>query len=532
MLESLGKYRIDAMLGKGAMGVVYMAFDPHIERIVALKTIRKDLLKDSADAGLIARFKNEAQAAGRLNHPNIVAVYEYGESADTAYIAMEFVQSTPLGALLAAGRLHPRASVMAWMTQLLKALDYAHGKGVVHRDIKPDNLLIDRDGQLKITDFGIARIEASTLTQAGMMVGTPCYMSPEQFRGERADRRSDVFAVGVLLYQMLTGARPFVGNSFEIMHQITHGDVRLPSQQYPALGTRYDAVVSRAMAREADARFESAQAMLDALLAVWQEEVAAGKKPASRQDDAHDKTALYMPPPAASVTEGADASAASLGGVHAASATVPPGAAGSAMLAAANLSGTPLPGATSLTGMVAAEPWKQEVAPELESILMTHVGPMARLFLKKSVAQAENLDQLCDSLLQHIPTDKARADFNVGVQKLKKKWQATNSSASSAMSSGTRSGALSGTGGGATSISGGAAAQTGLVSTESGPLLDAASLIACEQRLTALIGPIAKIVCKRAAAKTQQLHEFYRLVATNVENEAERSQFLRDCGLN
>lgn len=526
MLESLGKYRIDAMLGKGAMGVVYMAFDPHIERIVALKTIRKDLLKDSGDAGLIARFKNEAQAAGRLNHPNIVAVYEYGESLDTAYIAMEFVQSTPLGALLAAGRLHPRANVMAWMTQLLRALEYAHSKGVVHRDIKPDNLLIDRDGQLKITDFGIARIEASTLTQAGMMVGTPCYMSPEQFRGERADRRSDVFATGVLLYQMLTGARPFVGNSFEIMHQITHGDVRLPSQQYPALGTRYDAVVSRAMAREADARFESAQAMLDALLIVWRQEQAAGKKPVAAHDDAHDETALYMPPPAAGE-----------GGALAAAPQAVPGVAGGAVAegskedlasGAAGLTGIPLLSASALTGLVAAEPWKQEVAPELESMLMTHVGPMARLFLKKSVAQAENLDQLCDSLLQHIPSDKARADFNVGVQKLKKKWQATNSGASSAMSSGTRSGA----GSSGTSMTGGTAAQTGLASAETGPLLDAASLIACEQRLTALIGPIAKIVCKRVAAKTQQLHEFYRLVATNIENEAERARFLRDCGLN
>ncbi len=506
MLESLGKYRIDAMLGKGAMGVVYMAFDPHIERIVALKTIRKDLLKDSADAGLIARFKNEAQAAGRLNHPNIVAVYEYGESLDTAYIAMEFVQSTPLGALLAAGRLHPRANVMAWMTQLLKALDYAHGKGVVHRDIKPDNLLIDRDGQLKITDFGIARIEASTLTQAGMMVGTPCYMSPEQFRGERADRRADVFAVGVLLYQMLTGARPFVGNSFEIMHQITHGEERLPSKQYPALGTRYDAVVSRAMARDADQRFESAQAMLDALLAVWNEELAAGKKPAAAPNPAHDETALYMPPPAAGLPTGGGAVA----GTDANSA----------------VTGTPLPSATSLTGLMADEPWKLEVVPELESMLMTHVGPMARLFLKKSVAQADNLDQLCESLLQHIPTDKARADFSVAVQKLKKKWLATNSSATSTMISGTRSASGSGAAGAS------AAERNAMASAESGPLLDAASLIACEQRLTTLIGPIAKIVCKRAAAKTQQLHEFYRLVATNIDNEAERARFLRDCTLN
>ena len=499
MLESLGKYRIDAMLGKGAMGVVYMAFDPHIERIVALKTIRMDLLRDSQDGGLIARFKNEAQAAGRLNHPNIVAVYEYGESGDTAYIAMEFVQSTPLGALLAAGRLHPRAHVMSWMTQLLKALDYAHGKGVVHRDIKPDNLLIDRDGQLKITDFGIARIEASTLTQAGMMVGTPCYMSPEQFRGERADRRSDVFAAGVLLYQLLTGARPFVGNSFEIMHQITHGEARLPSAQYPALGTTYDAVVAKAMARDNAGRFESAQAMLDAVLAAYASETGGpGAKPAPA-DNNQDATRLFVPPAPAS--QDMPASTSTPGG------TIATG--------------------TSLTQLFADEPWKREAVPELESMLMTHVGPMARLFLKKSAAQATNLDSLCESLLQHIPNEKARADFNSNVQKLKKKLQASNSAANSAANSVV----LSGAGSPGTGVGSLMAAKTTLASSE-GPMLEPALMHACEQKLTAFIGPIAKIVCKRAAGKTQQLHEFYRLVAQNIENDADRVRFLRECGLN
>jgi serine/threonine protein kinase len=231
MLEKLGKYRIDGVLGKGAMGVVYKAFAPHIERIVALKTIHKNLLRDHQERDLIARFKNEAQAAGRLSHPNIVALYEYGESDDTAYIAMEYFLSTPLGALLQNNRPNPPAVVISWVSQLLKALEYAHARGVVHRDIKPDNLLIDRDGQLKITDFGIARIESSTLTQAGAMVGAPCYMSPEQFRGEVADCRSDVFAVGVLLHQILAGVCPFLGSSSEIMQKITHETPPKPSDK-------------------------------------------------------------------------------------------------------------------------------------------------------------------------------------------------------------------------------------------------------------------------------------------------------------
>lgn len=526
MLESLGKYRIDAMLGKGSMGVVYMAFDPHIERIVALKTIRKELL--TQDGGLVARFKNEAMAAGRLNHPNIVAVYEYGESDDTAYIAMEFVQSTPLGALLAGAPLQPRATVMSWMAQLLKALEYAHGRGVVHRDIKPDNLLVDRDGQLKITDFGIARIESSTLTQVGMMVGTPCYMSPEQFRGERADRRSDVFAVGVLLFQLLTGVRPFIGSSFEIMHQITSGKPKIPSEQYPPLGTVYDAVVQKAMARENSERFESAQAFLDALHAAYAMDGGRMAAPAIERTIAPRSGTLSGTLPGTLRTMAAtDTLPGTLRGGGGGADPARTGTSQSALPPVGNKSGS----GTALTQLYADEPWKREVVPELESILTTHVGPMARLFLKKSAAEANDLDTLCDSLLQHIPGEKARAEFNENVTKLKKKWQAGNSGLNSATRSGAGSGSgVSGSGAiGATGSSGAASSSASRIA--SGPLLDSTSLAACEQRLTGFIGPIAKIVCKRAAAKTQQLHEFYRLVAQNIENETERTRFLRECGL-
>ena len=212
MTEQLGKYRIDSVLGKGAMGVVYKAFDPYIERIVALKTIRKELLSDAQHAELVGRFKNEAQAAGRLNHPSIVAVYDYGEDDESAYIAMEFVDGTPLNTLMVADRPTDPARIYAWMSDLLRALAYAHERGVVHRDIKPANLLITRIAQIKISDFGIARIESSTLTQTGSMIGTPSYMSPEQFRGETVDGRSDVFSAGIVLYQLLTGVRPFTGS--------------------------------------------------------------------------------------------------------------------------------------------------------------------------------------------------------------------------------------------------------------------------------------------------------------------------------
>ncbi|WP_426104372.1 serine/threonine-protein kinase [Massilia sp. TSP1-1-2] len=264
MIEQLGKYRIDSILGQGAMGVVYKAFDPQRERVVALKTIRKELFSNSQQADLISRLKNEAQAAGRLNHPHIVMVHDYGEDSDSAYIAMEFVDGAPLSTLIFPQRPTAPARVFAWMSELLLALDYAHSRGVVHRDIKPANLLITSCGCVKLSDFGIARIEPSALNQTGSMIGTPSYMSPEQFRGETADARSDVFSCGVLLYQLLTGARPFAGSSSAVMHQILHESPAPPSTLLACLGP-YDAIVARALAKAPQDRFQCARAFLDAL---------------------------------------------------------------------------------------------------------------------------------------------------------------------------------------------------------------------------------------------------------------------------
>src|SRR5512140_1061566 len=290
-MNKLGKYQIRRTLGQGAMGIVYEGFDPAIERVVAIKTILPSQL--GADfAGVMARFKREAQAAGRLNHPGIVTIYDYGEEiaedlsdeeatmmaapADkstgqrVAYIAMEFVRGRELKDAFTQGERFPLPTVLHIMAQVLDALDHAHSQGVVHRDIKPANLIVLPDGRVKIADFGIARLEASELTQAGAVLGTPSYMSPEQFMGAPVDGRSDLFSCGVILYQLLTGEKPFSGeSSTTIMYKVLREEPVPPSELNVALPAQLDVVVRKALAKSPADRFangrEFAQALQTAL---------------------------------------------------------------------------------------------------------------------------------------------------------------------------------------------------------------------------------------------------------------------------
>ncbi len=263
---NIGKYRIDSVLGKGAMGVVYKAFDPGIERAVAIKTVRKDLVDPDLVEQSMARFKNEARAAGRLLHPNIVSVYEYGEDDDNAFIVMEYVEGTGLREFMNNGASFDLAQVSTIMTQLLLALDFAHERGVIHRDIKPANLILTASGTLKVADFGIARIDTSSLTSLGMVMGTPSYMSPEQCQGLVVDRRSDLFSAGVVFYELVAGEKPFSGALETIAYKICHEDPRPPStvSRLPLTPT-IDAVVATALEKNPEMRFQNAKALARAL---------------------------------------------------------------------------------------------------------------------------------------------------------------------------------------------------------------------------------------------------------------------------
>jgi len=265
--SKLGKYEIRGELGRGAMGVVYEGYDPLIERVVALKTIRADQLVGENAREIVARFRREAQAAGRLSHPNIVSIYDFGEDAGVWYIAMEFIKGRELKEYFEAQERFSTADSVRILTQILSALGYSHKLGVIHRDIKPANIILLPDGSVKVADFGIAHIESSELTQVGAVLGTPSYMSPEQIQGLPIDGRSDLFSVGVILYQFLTGERPFTGSSTITMRKVLEENPLPPSRFNVQLPGAMDAVVRKALEKRADDRYQSADEFAMALQA-------------------------------------------------------------------------------------------------------------------------------------------------------------------------------------------------------------------------------------------------------------------------
>jgi len=276
--KSLGRYQIKGVLGKGAMGVVYDGVDPKLERRVAIKTIRTTTLDEATAKHYAMRFEREVRAVARLNHPNIVQVYDYGTEGDLAYIVMQYIEGKELKDHFDAKERLDLRMILRLMTELLDALDFAHEAGVIHRDIKPANVMLDAGGQVKLTDFGVARItdgdgEQAEATRAGQMIGTPSYMSPEQIQGQAIDRRTDIFSAGVLFYQLLAGQKPFEGTQWVLAKKIVQDDPVRPSALAP-VPPEIDRVVARALAKAPEHRYQSARAFADAL-----RRIAQGKPP-------------------------------------------------------------------------------------------------------------------------------------------------------------------------------------------------------------------------------------------------------------
>jgi len=474
MPARLGKYRITEVLGEGAMGIVYKGFDPDIQREVAIKTLRG---AGDAPAGhgvsYADRFRNEAQAAGRLQHPGIVAVYDYGHEGDLAFIAMEYVRGHTLSSYLlqaAAGTLAIGADdVLSVLGQLLEALHHAHEAGVWHRDVKPSNLIMTRGGKIKVSDFGIARIESAGLTQVVSLIGTPMYMAPEQFQGRPIDRRVDLYAAGVVLYQLLTGGPPFSGAPEALMYKAVHEPLVLPSRQ-PGLQhlAPYDAVLARALAKAPEQRFADALQFRDALAAV------VGRMHNDAVSDATVTALLPLPRPAA--------------GERGTTSGAPPAHFDAAMLAQA------------------------------EASLARIVGPLARVLVRRAARDSPDLPSLYARLADQVSDPGARQAF---IQQ-------------SAVLTGSWVGMAAGT---ASQAARPAATNTGFAATVRVPTSTLATsaaarplvpaLVEAAQRLLAQqLGPIARVMVKKAAEQTNQREAFVQRLAEAVADPAARAKLL------
>ncbi len=268
----LGRYRVLKELGRGAMGLVYLGKDPTIQRLVAIKTMRLDHI-DQADKlqEIKARFFREAESTGRLSHPNIVTIYDAGEEDDLGYIAMELIEGTPLSQSARKPNLMPVNEVLLTIATVADALDYAHQQGVIHRDIKPANIMLTKDRVVKVMDFGIAKMASSSKTHNNIVLGTPTYMSPEQIAGKKVDGRTDIFSLGVVLFELLTGQLPFTADNLSaVLFSITHHPHPAIQTVRPDLPPMVQEIVDRALQKELPHRYRRADEFASELRACLQ----------------------------------------------------------------------------------------------------------------------------------------------------------------------------------------------------------------------------------------------------------------------
>lgn len=443
----IGRYRVDGIIGRGAMGMVYLAHDEGIDRRVALKTIHRRLLEGADGAEWLERFRREVRAAGRCLHPNIVTVFEYGEQEGVPYIAMEYVQGRELREYLKDRQPMPLTNAVAVIVQVLHALGHAHASGVVHRDVKPGNIILLADGQVKVTDFGIARLESSEgMTQYGMTVGTPSYMAPEQFGGREADRRADLYAAGVVLFELLTGVRPYTGRSAgDLMYQVLNEEPRRATLLNPRLPTELEAVFDKALAKRPAERFQVADefvAALESLRLVERDTAVNGstvirvvpiQAPPAPQPGAPPGwdpglllqaeqwlTELLGPMAKVMVRRAARQGGSPAELVQALAAAIPNES--ERLLfqrrMRAVLGGTATGmGTHSSASMVQSQmsgslgPFDQTLLEAVRRDLAVHLGPIAKVLVRQAASKAQTPQELYRRLAEHIPTAAERAAF-------------------------------------------------------------------------------------------------------------------------
>jgi serine/threonine-protein kinase len=439
------------------MGVIYKADDPDIGRTVAIKLVRADLLEGEDRDRFLARFRHEARAAGRCMHPNIVALYDFAMHDGNPFLAMEYIDGVSLGIELKRIVRFAPAQAVAIVAQVLDALGAAHALGIVHRDVKPANILLLPSGQVKVTDFGISRINTSDLTQDGTVIGTPAYMSPEQCRGDDVDARSDLFSLGSVLYELLSGTRAFTGrNSTDVTQRLLNVEPRDLTEFVPGVPMALAGALRRAMAKPREARYASAQVMADALRGALRSDVAASGEPAS------DQTIVMVQRP-----------------------TPTPA--------------TP-PSAPTPTGVIVDD----ATLDTIERRLAQHVGPIARHLVRDAARRTNSIEALCEAVAHNIGQATERERFIV------------------------ESRAISLHRGGGTAIrstvSRSAIASSAITGSSN---FSPAQIERVERALTRALGPIAKLLIKRALPNAATEQALWERLATHIDRTVDRETFLR-----
>ena len=364
--EQIGKYRIDHVVGRGAVGIVYKAYDVHIDRAVAIKALQPEILADIAsNADTLKRFAAEVRSAGRCLHPNIVTVFDYMEENGAPYIIMEYVPAGTLESVIKSGARLPIRQVSEIMVQLLHALEHAHGKSVIHRDVKPSNILCHSAASIKVADFGIAQINTLDLTRTGRfgIVGTPNYMAPERFIGRPDDARGDLYSAGVVLFQLLTGQTPFTAtDTHELMNKILNAEPASAQALRPGLSDAWVAVTKRSLARNPDDRYQTAREFLDELRA------------ALNADTSDSTPSLDLTQYSTEIPRDRDRSGSSRGG----------------------------------TSQSMVERLRPDTLAELERTLAMSVGPIAKLLVKRAATEFDRYPANADGAHQADEVGKRR----------------------------------------------------------------------------------------------------------------------------
>ncbi len=467
---SIGRFQITGAIGRGAMGAIYKAHDPDIDRPVAIKLIRADLLESADRDAFIARFRREAQAAGRCSHPNIVALYDFALHEGNPYLAMEFIDGITLRQARPADGRFASADAIFVVLQVLAALQCAHAAGVVHRDIKPANILLVGGTQVKVADFGIARLNASDLTLHEGLVGTPSYMSPEQCRGATVDTRSDIFSLGIVMFEMLAGHKPFRGdNSAEVLAKIVMQETPNLRMVVPEAGDALCAVIEKCLAKLPEHRYASAQDVARALKAAA----------ASSGTELDDRTIFAPAQPAAPTTGD------------------PQGTRGSRGAAAPSQS--------------LAATFDPQLLDTLSRKLAAWVGPIAPLLVQTAVRKATTVQDLCAELESKVerPADRLAFQHELKLQ--------LGASLGQSHQAGTGN---HGAQAGATVLPAGATTAVAPIS--------AADIDMLQTRLARHLGPMARVLIKRAAPGATSLLALKQTLAMQIADERDRVAFLND----